>query len=239
MTRRKIKADCRGDTRGGGWAGIPICVINSAAYRSCSVHARAILVELVARMNGYNNGSIAVSHRALREALRCSPRKGVQGVVELMERGLIDIAVEGGWKERMAREYRLTFVSKKHAAATNEYRAWAPPRAKSGVTPLVSTRAESVAGPVAGPDAAATDVVAETRFSGRKTAISQNAAATDVEALIECHIEAPLAGAAWWAGSAMLSARLNKHIALVAWLAHHTPGAPRGMEGGPRCAAAP
>src|SRR5438045_3601597 len=103
MARRKIKADCRADTRGGRWAGIPLQVIDSAAYRDCSVHARAILVELVARMNGWNNGSIAASHRELRAALRCGQRKIVRGIAELMEHGLIDVASEGKWKERLAR----------------------------------------------------------------------------------------------------------------------------------------
>ena len=83
MTRRKVRADCRADTRGGRWAGIPICVIESSAYRDCGVHARAILVELVARLNGWNNGSIAASHRELRDLLHCSQRKVVRGLAEL------------------------------------------------------------------------------------------------------------------------------------------------------------
>ncbi len=86
MGSRKVKADCRADTRGGPWAGIPVCVINSAAFRDCSVHARAILIELVARMNGCNNGKIAVSQREF-AALRCHARKVVRGIVELWEHG--------------------------------------------------------------------------------------------------------------------------------------------------------
>src|SRR6478609_11251332 len=124
MARRRVQADCKADTRGGRWAGIPVCVIESAAYRDCSVHARAILVELVARMMGYNNGRIAVSQRQLVEALGCSPRKVVRAVAELMEHGLLDVQIEGKWKERMAREYRITFVSTKGRSATNEYIHW-------------------------------------------------------------------------------------------------------------------
>ena len=134
---RKVKADCRADTRGGPWAGIPVCVIESAAYRDCSVHARAVLVELVSRMRGYNNGKLAVSQRKLVSSLRCSPRKVVRAIAEPMEHGFLDISVEGKWKERMARQYRLTFVSTKNGPATNEYRYWSA-TGKSGATAKVS-----------------------------------------------------------------------------------------------------
>ena len=136
MARRRVQADCKADTRGGRWAGIPVCVIESAAYRHCSVHARAILVELVARMMGYNNGKIAVSQRQLVEALGCAPRKIVRGIAELMEHGLIDVQAEGKWKERMARG--LSAYVRDHqrrAISSNDYLRWNP-TLKSGATTL-------------------------------------------------------------------------------------------------------
>jgi hypothetical protein len=45
MARSKVKADYRADTRGGSWAGLPVCLIESPAYRHLSLYARAILVE--------------------------------------------------------------------------------------------------------------------------------------------------------------------------------------------------
>lgn len=123
---KKQKADCRADTRGGPWAGIPKCLIDSAAYRDLSLHARAVLVELVARMNGYNNDAIAVSQRELVEALRCTPRYVGPAIAELMDHGILDVTVEGQWKTRQARQYRLTFISTKSAPATNEYLRWTP-----------------------------------------------------------------------------------------------------------------
>lgn len=184
MSRRaKVKADCRADTRGKPWAGIPIVVIQSPAYRDCSVHARAILVEVVARMNGYNNGKIAVSQRELSEALRCSPRKIVSGIVELVEHGLLDVAIEGKWKERQARQYRLTFVSTKNASATNDYRDWTP-RGKSGASDAVSDEPESASDAVAEHTNAASDTVAVERERPRETANSQNCPASDAVSLI-------------------------------------------------------
>lgn len=126
--RRGGTADCRADTRNGPWVGIPKCLIDSPAYKDLSLHARAVLVELVARMNGYNNGRIAASQRELTQALRCSPRYIVAAVVELHEHGMLDVTAEGEWKQRKAREYRLTFVSTKEALATNEYLRWTPQR---------------------------------------------------------------------------------------------------------------
>lgn len=141
--RRKIRADCRADTRGGPWAGIPVCVIKSAAFGDLSYCARSLLLELVAAMNGWNNGKIALSQRQLATALKTTNFRAIsRGIAELMEHGLIDVAVEGQWKERMAREYRLTFVSTKTADATNDYLSWQLPK-KSGADAVSAERSKS------------------------------------------------------------------------------------------------
>ena len=137
MARKKNQADCRANNRGGRWAGIPICVIESPAYRDLSLWARAILTEIVARMNGYNNGSIAISVTEICTALGNSNRgKAAKAIAELMQHGFIDVTTEGDRKERLAREYRLTFVNTafngKFVAATEDYRDWLPQGQKSG-----------------------------------------------------------------------------------------------------------
>jgi hypothetical protein len=107
-------------------------VLKSAAYRDLSLWARAILVELVGGMNGWNNGHIVMSQRMIAAALGTSNFRAIgRAIAELMEHGLIDVTIEGQWKARKAREYRLTFVSTKGANATNDYRLWEPTR-KSG-----------------------------------------------------------------------------------------------------------
>ena len=183
MAKAKVRADCRADTRGGAWAGIPLCVINSAAHRHLSLYARAILVEITGRMNGWNNGAIAVSQRELREALSCSPNRVVRGVAELMEHGLLDVTTEGQWKERRAREYRLTFVTTKARPATNDYLRWAPME-KSGATDAVAGKGQSATDAVAAPPGIATDAIAAIAEHRRKTAISRYSSATDAVPLI-------------------------------------------------------
>jgi hypothetical protein len=202
MGRRKVQADCKADTRGGRWAGIPVCVVESSAYRGCSVHAKAILVELVARMNGYNNGKIAVSQRQLTGALQCSPRKVVRCLAELMECGLIDVHTEGKWKERMAREYRLTFVSTKAANATNDYLRWKP-RQKSGATAQVASTRQSGAAPESTATNSGSVVVTRFPNRSRKSAILKIGPASDEVSLIS----KPYVGAAsWWSADRCLQA---------------------------------
>lgn len=101
----------------------------SEAYQSLTPFERAILIELLARFNGYNNGSIVVSYRQFAAALGNSNyRKIGRAIAVLMQRGLIDISTESIWKERKSREYRLTFISTgrppNSRAATNDYRDW-------------------------------------------------------------------------------------------------------------------
>jgi hypothetical protein len=184
---RKINADCRADTRGGRWAGIPVCVIESAAYRALSLPARAILVQLTAALNGYNNGAIALSQRTLAQALGLTNyRKIISGIAELLDHGFLDISTEGQWKERQAREYRLTFVSTKSAAATNEYLQWHPP-AKYRDTTAAADSAGSDATAVSGRrkfDATAASRIAQHR---QKSAIPENRPDACVASLICNH----------------------------------------------------
>ena len=125
-----IKADHRADTRGLRFLGIPHAVLKSPAYLHLSLFARAVLIEVLLRFTGYNNGEIAVSQRQVAERLRNSNyRKIGRAFIELFQHGLVDVSVEGTWLPRRARQFRLTFVSTgkgKHVAATNDYLHWSP-----------------------------------------------------------------------------------------------------------------
>ena len=127
--RRKQPSDHRADLRGAGFIGLPVAVHRSAAYRSLPTFERAVLTEIIAAFNGYNNGEIAVSHRQIADALGNSNyRKISQSIATLIERGLLDISTEAVWKQRLAREYRLTFITSKKPPhtqpASNEYLHW-------------------------------------------------------------------------------------------------------------------
>lgn len=137
MRRSKSKAINRAETAGGGWVGLPHVVVDSLAYRHLSMWARAVLVEIAREFNGYNNGRIGLSFGKLTERLNNSNRRKLsQAIAELVEHGLVAVEAEGEWKPRLAREYRLTFVTsgdQNHLRhATNEYKHWKPTPFSSG-----------------------------------------------------------------------------------------------------------
>lgn len=143
---KKRKAPHQADTRGGRWLGIPHAVIGSEAFRCLDPLAKLVLLSIVMRFNGRNNGKIAVSYRQIAYDLNRQNQNRLSGAIaQLIEHGLVEIATEGKWGPRKAREYRLTFVSSgtdaKPVAATNEYLRWHPIKAKprkSRATPRVA-----------------------------------------------------------------------------------------------------
>ncbi len=191
MSRAKYKADQRADTRGRPWVGMPQVVIDSPAYRSLSDRAVRILYELLRRFNGYNNGSVAMSQREIGEAIGTKNYGSIgRAIAQLMDHGLINVTTEGKWKEREAREYRLTFVTTtrdgRHVTATNDYIHWTAdrPRAKSGADHVSAKKSVSAEGGSAGRGKLAEDVSARIAQSRRKTAVVTKAAAEDVSPLI-------------------------------------------------------
>lgn len=129
----KGKAPNVADTRGKPWLGIPHVVLKSEAYRQLPLFSKQILTSIVLRLNGYNNGKIAVSFRELAHDLnRKNQTPFANAIAKLVEHGLIAISMEGDWSMRRAREYRLTFVStgdhNSIKPATNDYLYWKPPK---------------------------------------------------------------------------------------------------------------
>lgn len=145
--RKKHQADQRADLRGSGFIGLPIVVHKSDAYRSLTPFERAVLTEILAAFNGYNNGEIAVSHRQIADALGNSNfRKISRAIVVLIERGLLDIATDAVWKQRLAREYRLTFITSRKPPftqpASNDYLLWG----RNGADTVSAERRQSADG---------------------------------------------------------------------------------------------
>ena len=131
MRKRKNKPSNIADTRGKPWLGIPHVVIKSEAYRQLPLMSKQILVSIILRFNGYNNGKIAVSFLEIAHDLnRKNQTPFAAAIAKLVEHGLVDISAEGDWSMRKAREYRLTFAStgdfNSNKPATNDYLDWVP-----------------------------------------------------------------------------------------------------------------
>jgi hypothetical protein len=85
--------------RRGEWHGqhvrIHLWELKTAAYRSLSLGARALLVELRALHNGHNNGNLFLSVREAAKRLGCSKNFAGRLLAELQDRGFIRLNAPG------------------------------------------------------------------------------------------------------------------------------------------------
>ena len=113
------------DARGGRFVLLPHCLVKSDAYRTASYRAKAALVALAVRHSGFNNGKITMSAEELAESLNCrNYGANSKAVAELIARGMVVLEKDYPMGARMAREYRLTFVSVGSKEATHDYLSW-------------------------------------------------------------------------------------------------------------------
>jgi hypothetical protein len=117
----------KGDARGGRFFLLPFCVIRSEAFRTASPRAIKLLFALCCKHNGFNNGAIGLSFRELADMMD-SQNHGANGKAlrELIQRGFVTVEKIYPRGQRLANEYRLTFVSTSAGAATNDYIHWTP-----------------------------------------------------------------------------------------------------------------
>ena len=85
-------------------------VKRSQAYHSLSVYARALLIELIDRHNGCNNGMIGLGVREAKYELGCSQGRISRAMRELDDAGLARPTKIGAWRGRRATEWRLMFL---------------------------------------------------------------------------------------------------------------------------------
>jgi hypothetical protein len=128
----KRKAE-RGDARGGGFFLLPHALLSHEAFRTASPRAVKVLMALCAKHNGFNNGAISLGFREL-AALVGSGNNAAnsKALCQLMERGLVALERSYPKGQRLANEYRLTFVGVGDAPATNDYLHWTPGDAGTG-----------------------------------------------------------------------------------------------------------
>lgn len=226
MGRKKWKADHKADTRGAGLIGLPKCVYESDAYASLDLYGRAVLLAILSRFNGYNNGEIGCSYREIADDLGVQNYARIaQAVADCMERGLLDIGHESLWKERHSRQYRFTFIQSRKppftTSATNEYRDWSK---KIGVDHVSADAPQSAETSSAGPKMSAEALSAVKKAKPQKTANSDSGhLLTTSQRLYNSHPKAkktgritpanehdPIVGnsiSAWWGEASLLPMR--------------------------------
>lgn len=83
------------DRDAGGFVALPWSVIDSAAYRDLSMHARAVLLELTRQFVKDNNGRLLLSMNYMRRRGWNSASMLAKAKKELLESGLIFETVKG------------------------------------------------------------------------------------------------------------------------------------------------
>ena len=99
-------------------------MLNSEAYLSLHVAARALIPEFGRIYNGTNNGSIGMGRLTVEKRLHCGKRVAERALNELLDRGFLEITYKGMFTIRRATEYRLTWLPTKGLPATKEFMCW-------------------------------------------------------------------------------------------------------------------
>ena len=122
--------------------------LGSAAYRSLSLRARCLLVELKLLYNGSNNGELFLSVRAAAARLKTGLHQAMAAFRELEDRGFIKPRQRGSfqWKQRHATCWLLTEYDDDMTGhkATKEFMTWPPDDAAKNKSRLPE-RQQSVA----------------------------------------------------------------------------------------------
>jgi hypothetical protein len=110
-------------------------VLNSLAWHSLDVYARALYVAISAKYNGRNNGEIIFSCRQAMEGLHISRGQASISFRKLEERGFIKPVIKGGFNRkgnaaRNATIWRLTefLCDVTHTFPTKDFMRWQPPQ---------------------------------------------------------------------------------------------------------------
>jgi hypothetical protein len=105
-----------------------------------------MLIALLDRFNGHNNGRIGFSVREMAHALGCSNfGSNSRAVGDLVARGLIAVEKAGDRGSSRSREFRITFISTGQGpgqGATNDYLHWRQGDAGTRKKPVVKAAAK-------------------------------------------------------------------------------------------------
>jgi hypothetical protein len=115
--------------------------LESTAYRSLSLGARALLVELKALFNGSNNGSLFMSVREAAKRLNSSKTYAADRLQELHDKGFIRPKQNGAFSvkclvgEGRATSWILTEYPFANALPTKDFMRWRPDEIQNAVRP--------------------------------------------------------------------------------------------------------
>jgi MarR family len=140
MTKR---TDKKGRSKGslGSFVALEHFVLDCEAWQSLSLCARQAYIEIARVYSGTNNGSLALSARALSDRLHVSKATASRALKDLGERGFVEVSKHGGFNlktgDRRATEWRLTRFKcdKTGQLPTKAFMDWKPAEIHFTVSP--------------------------------------------------------------------------------------------------------
>lgn len=123
------------------FAAIEHFLLKCEAWRSLSLVARSIYVELCAVYNGTNNGSLILSARQIAERMPVHRTTATRGFQELQQKGFIVAVRPAGFNMKTgvkrATEWRLTrhYCNVTQTAASKEFMRWMRPQIQNTAAP--------------------------------------------------------------------------------------------------------
>lgn len=86
----------KGRREAGTFLRLPTAVINSENFRELSTKAKALILDMGAGYNGFNNGDLAATWSDMKERGWCSKDTLQRALLELLRRGMIELTRQGG-----------------------------------------------------------------------------------------------------------------------------------------------
>jgi AraC-like DNA-binding protein len=124
---------------------LPSSMVKSDAFRDLWGSSVRILLELMTRYFGNNNGDLSLSLDEAAAHLGMSKSTASAAFRDLQARGFLIKTSEGNFARGHAATWRLTFNASKHSGSTDEWKQWIKPaRAPKARKPWGGTKAKAV-----------------------------------------------------------------------------------------------
>lgn len=130
MSRKKKGKGGQRDTvvyhKGEQFIGVAKSLWYSDAFRTLKPPAQILLLHFIFLAYPDRNGRIGMSHSKAAQIAQVNKATAGKYIEELMTRGFLQMRSHEMWRERKAREYRLTLCYCEGRVPTEEFRNWIP-----------------------------------------------------------------------------------------------------------------
>lgn len=107
-------------------------LLTSAAWRTLGGSSVRYYIELRRRYNGMNNGELNLSLAEAERLLHMGHHTVLKAQQELVEKGLIQMRQQGGFRQRLATTWALTDEPVGTRRPGHEYKTWVPKQHRTG-----------------------------------------------------------------------------------------------------------